>query len=243
MSKAKLRDAQQPARWVRYADHGLADGALKATYNAWQSHAVSLSNLLRVCPPPARVLSIGCGAALYDLLLAGYGFEVTSVDNDPEVLRRAQRTARQFGIKLDLQLADAFDLSQHHGRYDIAFSAGLVEHWNGEHTVQLIREHARCAPVVQVEVPTRYTRLIEAVPDVLEDAVLYSRRQFEQRVRAAGLRLVRTYPVGGVPTRTRRLIEALLPPLLFRQLQMTVSYSMGIGCVAKSPAPSSPTSD
>jgi SAM-dependent methyltransferase len=242
-----VREANLPGnasspRWVRYADHGLAEGAIKAAYNAWSSHAVSLSNLLRVCPPPATVLSIGCGLALYDLLLAGYGYQVTSIDNDSEVLARAERVASEFSLKLDLRMGDAFDLSQHHGMYDVAFSAGLVEHWNGEHTVRLISEHARCAPLVQVEVPTRYTRLIEAVPDVREDAVLYTPRQFVRKVRAARLQVVRAYPVGGVPTLTRRLVEVLLPPLLFRQFQMTVGYSMGFGCIATQPGLPSTTS-
>jgi hypothetical protein len=219
-------------RWSRYGSSALSGGTVRAAYQAWQSHATSLGYLLRYCPPPANVISIGCGAALFDVLLVAHGYKVTSVDNDDAVLEMARRVGASLSIDLDLHSGDAFDLSAYHGHYDVAFSAGLVEHWNGSRTVDLIREHARCAPLVQVEVPTSYTRLLAAVPGILDDAKLYGPSEFASRVRDAGLRVKKLYPIGGVPTTTRRIVESTLPKALFRWLQVLVGYSMGIGCIA-----------
>jgi SAM-dependent methyltransferase len=204
-------------------------------YNSWLSHSTSLGYMLKYQPPPARVLSIGCGPAMFDILLAAYGYEVTSLDSDPKVLESVKRSMQRFEVKLDLRLGDAFDLRAFHDSYDVAFSGGLVEHWHGTKTIELIAEHARCAPRVQIEVPTRYTLLLDNIPEVIEDAHLYKPGEFASQFRKAGLRVEKIYSVGGVPTRTRRVVENLLPPYLFRRLQGLTGYGMGVGIIATRP--------
>jgi hypothetical protein len=224
-------------RWSRYAELHASAGFVRTAYNTWMSQVISLGYLLAFRPPPARVLSIGCSAAFFDVLLAAHGYHVTSIDNDERVLEGARRTAATFDANLDIQLGDAFDLAEHHDRYDVAYSAGLVEHWYGGRTVELIREHARCAPLVQVEVPTAHTRKVESIPDVVEDMYLHTPREFRSRVRAAGLEPLKLYPLGSVPGRTREVIESLVPAMLFRRLQLLTGHSMGIGCIARRHSP------
>src|SRR5260370_23533813 len=159
-----------------------------------------------------------------------------SIDSDPDVLQKVERSMRQFGVSLELHQADAFDLHEFHDAYDIAFSGGLVEHWNGTRTVDLIAEHARCAPRVQIEVPTRYTLMLENnIPEVIADAHLYKPGEFAGQFRRAGLRVEKTYTVGGAPTRARMVLENLLPPVLLRRLQRLTGYSMGVCCIASRP--------
>jgi SAM-dependent methyltransferase len=228
-------DPVDPDRWSRYANASLRLGSVHMAYNSWLSHSTSLGYMLKYQPPPARVLSVGCGPAMFDMLLAAYGYEVTSLDSDPRVLEAVERSMQHFDVKLDLRQGDAFDLHEFHDSYDVAFSGGLVEHWNGTKTVELIAEHARCAPRVQIEVPTRYTLLLDAIPEVIEDAHLYKPGEFAAQFRRAGLRVEKVYSVGGVPTRTRRIVENLLPPLLFRRVQRLTGYSMAVGCIATRP--------
>lgn len=229
-------DQVDSARWSRYAQTALGSGTIRATFDSWTYQATTLGYMLVWQPPPARVISIGCGVGWFDILLMGWGYEVTSVDNDPDVLDAARKLGSRFGLERDLHLADAFDLSPFHGRFDIAYSGGLVEHWNGERTSELIAEHARCAPRVQVEVPTVHTRLLpDAIPEVLADARLYTPRQFAKKVRAAGLNLEKVYPIGSVPRPGRVLLENTLPPVLFRRLQLLAGLSMGVGCIASRP--------
>ena len=223
----------QSDRWSRYAEQSLEGGLVRTAYNSWLSHVTSLGYMLRFQPPPARVLSIGCGTATFDILLAGHGYQVTSLDSDPQVLEIAGRSAQAFGLELDLKLGDAFDLKEYYDRYEVAFSAGLVEHWHGTKTVALVKEHARCATRVQIEVPTRHTMHVKSVPEVIADMHLFKPAEFAGRVREAGLVVEKVYAIGGVPTRTREIMESLIPPLLFRRLQRVTGYSMGIGCIAR----------
>lgn len=226
-------DPVDPERWSNYAKVALEHGPAHMAYNSWLSHSTSLGYMLKYQSPPARVISIGCGPAMFDILLAAYGYEVTSIDSDPGVLKAVERSMRHFEVRLDLRQADAFDLHEFHDLYDVAFSGGLVEHWNGTRTVELIAEHARCAPRVQIEVPTRYTLMLENnIPEVIADAHLFRPREFAAQFRNAGLHVEKVYTVGGVPTQTRRILENAMPPVMFRQMQRIIGYAMGIGCVA-----------
>ena len=229
-------DPIDPKRWSRYADAALAPGLTRLAYDSWQSHAPSLGYMLKFQPPPARVISIGCGPAMYDIILAAYGYSVTSIDSDPNVLEAVEQSMRLFGVALDLRQGDAFDLREFHDRYDVAISGGLVEHWHGTRTVELITEHARCAHRVQIEVPTRFTLLLDNIPEVIADAHLFKPREFVAQFDKAGLHVEKVYTVGSVPTRVRGLLENVVPPLLFRRIQRMTGYSMGIGCIASRPS-------
>ncbi len=218
--------------WLEYTRRVLDGGALRAAHQNWQYHAPSLGYLLEFRPPPARVLSIGCNLGLFDALLQAHGYEVTSIDNDPAVLEAAAGLSKHFGFGLRFEQADAFDLERYHDGFDVAYSAGLVEHWHGRETMRLLKEHARCAPLVQVEVPTRWTWRTESLNSVAEDMHTFRPREFTDRIRQAGLRPLKTYPIGGVPSRGREILESLLPPALFRRVQLLTGLSMGVGVIA-----------
>jgi SAM-dependent methyltransferase len=210
---------------------------IQVFFDSWSYQAPTVGYLRTFCPPPARVISIGCGIGLLDILLAGFGYQVTSIDSDPGVVESARVLSRELGLEREIDQADAFDLGAYHGRFDVAYSGGLLEHWNGTRTAELLSQHARCAPLVVVEVPTKHTmKLPEKLPEIYVDMKLFRPREFTARVRAAGLEVMKVYPVGSVPGRRREVLENLVPPALFRRLQLLAGYSMGIGVVARVPA-------
>lgn len=217
--------------WLEYTRNVLEGGAVRAAHQNWNYHSPSLGYLLEFRPPPARVLSIGCNLGLFDALLQAHGYEVTSIDNDPAILEAATELSKRLGFGLRFEQADAFNLEGYHGRFDVAYSAGLVEHWHGRETVRLLKEHARCAPLVQAEVPTRWTWRLNTGA-VAEDMRTFRAREFAAQFRKAGLRPQKVYPLGGVPSRAREISEALLPPALFHRIQLLTGLSMGVGVIA-----------
>ena len=225
-------DPVDPDRWSHYANALFRLGIARHAYNNWLYHSTSLGYMLKAQPPPARVLSVGCGPAMLDILLAAYGYEVTSLDSDPKVLESVRQSMQRFDVKLDVRQGDAFDLHEFYDSYDIAFSSGLVEHWKGTRAVELIAQHARCAPRVQIEVPTRHTLLMDNIPEVVEDMHLFAPGEFAAQFRKAGLHVEKVYSVGGVPTRAREIVENLVPPVLFRRIQRVTGYAMAVGCIA-----------
>lgn len=219
--------------WANYARNLLGQLPLRTVHRNWQFHAPSLGYMLRFQPPPARVLSIGCNIGLFDALLLAHGYQVTSIDNDPEVIEIAKSLSQQLGFGLNLEQADAFDLERYHDRFDVAYSAGLVEHWHGRETVRLLKEHARCAPLVQVEVPTGRTWRIKNAGAASADMHAFRPSEFVARIRDAGLRPTKTYALGQAPSRGREVLESLMPPVIFRRIQLLTGLTMGIGVIAR----------
>jgi SAM-dependent methyltransferase len=220
------------SQWADYTRKVLGDHPLRTVYQSWQFHAPTIGYLLTFRPPPARVLSIGCNLGLFDALLVAHGYSVTSIDNDVRVLDQAEKLSRRLGFGLHFEQADAFDLHKYENGYDLAYSAGLVEHWHGRETVRLLKEHARCAPIVQVEVPTRWTWRIENITAVADDMHVFTSREFIARVREADLQPLKTYALGSAPSRPREIAESLIPPYAFRRIQLWSGLSMGVGVIA-----------
>jgi tellurite methyltransferase len=56
--------------------------------------------------PDGPVLDVAMGSGRNALYLAGRGFAVTGVDNDPAALRQAEERARDIGVAIDAQPGD-----------------------------------------------------------------------------------------------------------------------------------------
>jgi|SRR6266542_280223 len=175
----------------------------------------------------ARVLDVGCGAGAFTSLLTTYGFAAVGVDQDSKVVEMARQVGRTLGGSATFEQADAFDLSRFYNQFDFVYSIGVVEHFDRDVTVRLIREHAKCAPSVLIAIPTRYTRYAATVTDER----LYELGDLQAMMRNAGLSVTYSFVYGDVPTLLARNLERLLPPAAYRQLKRTCSYAMGIGCI------------
>lgn len=219
--------------WALYPQKALKGGAVAADYRNWQFHAPTLGYLRAFRPPPAKVISIGCNPGLFDFAARGPWLRGAVYDNDLTVLAAAETLSQQLGLPLTLEEADAFDLGRHADRFDVAYSAGLIEHWHGKRTEHLLREHARCAPLVQVEVPTPWTEGIDSVAGVTADMRPFGARELANRVRGASLQPLKVYALGSALSRAREVLESLLPPICFRRLQLWSGLSMGVGMIAR----------
>lgn len=59
---------------------------------------------------PAKVkniLSLGCGTASHDILLAKKGFSILGLDKSPKMIEIAKQKAKEEGVKIDFKVADA----------------------------------------------------------------------------------------------------------------------------------------
>jgi len=86
---------------------------------ATDTEVAQLSTLLDL-QPGQQVLDIGCGTGRHAVPLAALGLHVTGVDLSPAMLERASARADAAGVELDLIAADARDLPDHLGGFDVA---------------------------------------------------------------------------------------------------------------------------
>lgn len=214
-------------RWLSFAREATSGGRFAAAYESWSFAAPLLQTIRDTVPPGGRILDVGCGNGLHAVLLDAWGYEVVGVDNDPAIVEEAERTRELFGSDVELREADAFDLSRFHGTFDLVCSLGVVEHFDPDATVELIREQARVAPRVLAAIPTRAARHAVAQTDERN----HSPRALRSLFRRAGLRVERTLVFGDVPTRIGRALKVALPHAGYRALQTATGYGLELACL------------
>lgn len=215
-------------RWQEYFDsHGAFESDwLKTAVGHWGFHETLYGMIQRHCPSPARLLDIGSGPGWSDLFLAACGYEVTGVDNEPRLVTLARDQASRLGVSANFEEGDAFDLSPFHDRFDLVFSCGVLEHFDREVTVQLLREQAKCASKVLIQIPTHYT----AYTGEITDERIYTVNELRHIVEDAGMRVIASFGYGDVTVTSPQIwARRLLPRAIWRLLQNRgFAYSIAV---------------
>jgi SAM-dependent methyltransferase len=205
-------------RWNDYfSTHGAFESTwLRAAVAHWGFNEVLYGTVLNRLPPPARILDVGSGPGWSDLLFSSLGYEVTGIDNEPKLVDLANDLAARMQLPTRFEFADASDLAAYHGRFDLAYSCGVLEHFDRDATVNLLREQALCAKYVLIQIPTRFSSY--AVP--MTDERIYTVAELRRIVEDAGLDVVHAFGYGDVTvTRTQIWMRRVLPRMLWRALQ------------------------
>jgi SAM-dependent methyltransferase len=215
-------------RWQQYfIKQGAFEGAwLRAAVTHWGFHEILYGMIQRYCPPPARILDIGCGPGWSDLYLASCGYQVTGIDSDEILVAKARDLAARLNIPAQFEQVDAFDLSRFQGQFDLAYSCGVLEHFDREVTVELLREQARCAKRVLIQIPTKYT----AYTGEITDERIYTMGELKRIVRDAGLKVEAAFGYGEVTVTPAQVwLRRLLPRMVWRWLQNRgFAYSIAV---------------
>lgn len=223
-------------RWFKYHsdDLGQDNHWLKTAVSHWQFYQTFYGMISRHMSVGSKVLDIGCGHSFSDLYLASYGYNVTAVDNDERIIELAKDFAKVLNVELDYQQADAFDLSPFYGEFDLVYSVGVLEHFDREVTVALLKEQAKCANKVLICIPTQYTKYSAGITDER----IYSVGELENIVKEAGLDVVDSFGFGSVnATALHRWIRRLIPHGLFRLFQ-NKGYAYNIAVIGQVPTDS-----
>ncbi len=217
--------------WYEYIRGGIhrAGGPIPFALQQWEFLTPVLGAIRRYAPAGGRILEIGCGSGILPSLLAHFGYRVTAVDNDERIVGLAREMTDYFRSSVAVELGDAQDLGHWHGRYDLVYSLGVVEHFEPEITARLLADQARCAPVVVAAVPTRHTHF--AAP--ITDERLHSRARFVRIVKHAGLDVAESFVYGSLPTWTYTQLNRVLPKIILRPAQYVFTYGMGICVVGR----------
>lgn len=215
-------------RWLSYFNRqGIQDKRwLEAAVTHWGFHEILYGIIKRHCPAPARILDIGCGPGWSDLYLSAMGYEVMGVDNESKLVETAQDLKTRLESDANFEIGDAFDLSPYYDRFDLAYSCGVLEHFDRDVTVKLLQEQARCARYVLIQIPTKYT----ALTGEITDERIYTTNELKKIVRDSGLRVVAAFGYGDITvTRFQIWIRRLLPRMVWRWLQdRGYAYSIAV---------------
>ena len=90
-----------------------------------------------------KVAEVGCGTGTCSLIMAFLGASVTLIDCNENVLRETRKWFDAYGAAGDFVLADCLEQppAALKGKYHLAMSGGLAEHFAGEDRLRCFRYH------------------------------------------------------------------------------------------------------
>lgn len=161
-----------------------------------------ITNLLRAQLGDLRglkTIELGSGRGDWSALLAQVGAEVTLLDSNHLALGQAERRFRRIGLSARYVRGDLFELSEElSGRFDVALSSGVIEHFQGRERSESIRAHlaaVRPGGIVVISVPHAWSPSYRMWKGYLElrgwwpygYEQPYTVRELRQRARSSGL--------------------------------------------------------
>lgn len=215
-------------RWKNYfiKENAFEGSWLTTAVAHWGFHETLYGMIKSICPPGAKLLDVGCGPGWSDFYLASLGFEVTGIDNEPILIDLAREKNNQLGTGSQFIVADAFDLSSLQSKFYLSFSCGVLEHFDRDVTIKLLKEQAKYSDYVLIQIPTKYTKYAGGITDER----IYSISELASIVRDAGMDTVVKFGYGDVcATKFHILCRRILPRFLYRIMQnFGFAYAMAV---------------
>lgn len=218
-------------RWQEFFEKegGKYSSPLEYAITHWNYHLPMYHYIRHFASKNGRILDVGCGPGYSDIYLQSCGYDVVGIDNDEAIVQRAKAQADAFGSSATFVVGDAFNLASYYDQFDLAYSVGVVEHFDRNVTVQLVSQQAKCAKRVLTMIPTRFIKYTAG----LSDERLYSIGQLAAIVEDAGLRVIGRFGYGDIPAGIHPWIKRLLPYGAYRLLQNRFAYATGIAVVGE----------
>jgi cyclopropane fatty-acyl-phospholipid synthase-like methyltransferase len=93
-----------------------------------------------------RVLDAGCGSGEHALLAAARGADVVGVDVSPRAIERARRKARERGLAVRFEVADALSLGELGLTFDTVIDSGLFHVFDDAERARYVSSLASMLP-------------------------------------------------------------------------------------------------
>ena len=218
-------------RWKNYFIQQKAFGGkwLATAVSHWGFHEHLYGMIQKYCPSGASILDVGCGPGWSVFYLSSLGYKVTGVDNEQILIDLACKQNNQLGTDADFVVADAFDLSALNKKFHLAFSCGVLEHFEKEVTTQLLKEQAKYSDYVLIQIPTKYTKYAGGITDER----IYTVHELAEIVRDAGMEVVAKFGYGDVcATKFHIFIRRILPRFMYRIMQ-NFGFAFAIAVIGK----------
>jgi SAM-dependent methyltransferase len=198
----------------------------------WQYNAPFLARVKKTLPSGGSILEVGTGTGALAVLLAAHGYHVTAVDLDRTAIEHASAFAEYFRVSCAFEVADGFDLSRFAGRFDLAFSGGVLEHFERAQAVRMLREKARAAPKVLAITPTWHALKNDPATGPT-DARPMTLRKLRGLFSDAGLTVTRQFGYGMPDGMVGTIFRLGVPRAAQLLLQNRLSYACTVGCIGE----------
>lgn len=134
--------------WGEYYGHELD---IRTYLGSLSNHVELFQEIVK--RDPDRILEVGSGTGMMAIFLDGLGYSVVSIDKDSKVTEQAEANAKKFNSKADFRQEDVLEYSPEED-FDLAFSQGLMEHFDDDKINEIIERKKELADDVIFSVPS-----------------------------------------------------------------------------------------
>ena len=198
----------------------------------WHYNAPLIERIRALVPAGSRLLEVGPGTGAISVLLSSYGYEVVGIDLDPEVVAGATSFAEHFHASCKFEIGDGFDLSAYANQFDLAFSCGVIEHFETSDAAKLLVQQARAARMVLTVVPTTYALRNDPLTGP-SNARPMTLRHVKSLFTQAQLAVVQSFGYGTPDDAFAGVYRYWLPRVVQWPLSNKLSYACSVGCFGR----------
>ncbi|MHB1316542.1 MAG: class I SAM-dependent methyltransferase [Minisyncoccota bacterium] len=122
-----------------------------------RSSGALIRRIIEKLPPGSRILEIGTGTGAIGALLCKYGFNVTGIDIDSEMVTIAKKSFNLFGKSEKVLLLDARNVVDKFGydSFDCVITHGMLEHYEDKDIIKHLENQLKISPLAICVVPMR----------------------------------------------------------------------------------------
>ena len=112
-----------------------------------------------------RIIETGSGTGIISTYFANEGFDVTALDIDDDMLKLANQISSQYNEnrKPIFKKESILNLNYKSDEFDVAFSNGVLEHFNDDEIVNTLSQQMNISKIVIFGVPTKHFNQEEAM--------------------------------------------------------------------------------
>ena len=198
-------DYSEPLNRSGWSKHYNIDH-LNNVVNSVESCNVSVwsEELVKICPEGSSTLEIGCGSGASSLWLAKNGRMVSALDYTESSVELVRVAAEKLKLtNINVVQADATkDLPFKEKQFDFIFQAGLLEHFETNEQVDLLRNWAKYGKYMISMIPNASSIPYRVGKKIMENSGTWEygleipKHSFKEEFVRAGITVEREYTIG-----------------------------------------------
>ena len=188
--------------WSKHADLHL----LKKVVSAVETDHVSIwtEKLAQISPKGSSLLEVGCGTGQTSLWLAKQGRRVTALDYTKSSVELVKEASHLLGLdQLRVVCCDAKkELPFKEKEFDFVFQAGLLEHFDSDEQVSLLRNWSRYGKYMISMIPNASSVAYRVGKEIMERNHTWEygleipKHSLQQEFSLAGIKVKEEYSIG-----------------------------------------------
>lgn len=200
-----MSDYSKPLNEEGWSEHynieclnSVVDSILTGRVSVWSEE------LVKLCNGNVSCLEVGCGTGISSLWLAKNGKRVTALDYTKSSVELVKAAALKLNLdSIDVVQCDATnDLPFAKKQFDYIFQAGLLEHFEIEDQIQLLRNWAKYGKYMISMIPNAASIPYRVGKQIMEDNGTWQygmeipKHSFKEEFTRAGIIVEREYTIG-----------------------------------------------